>query len=517
MSRLKLVNRRKLVKTIVSKPPETSDYWEYAVSRAWLDEWTNTDSLESMSTSLERPIQELTMSSVDQENRYLSESIFRMLASWFGVHPKHLLRRRPIDSGYRNLDPLRDPYGGSHVIADKELDRVPIWVGDLNEMLAADKYKNVFEVFAWDTFGHMKEQVVRCLNLGPKSINSVRLWFGIKTVDSVPIFEPIYDMKLPLITKLIELVPEVKNLMVKRQSQYSPKFMPSDKKVAEVRIPLGEALLEVFSDQIPQLSIGLEELGIEEIHGDDQSYDSGNESIVTLSSVKNEWEDVLTTTVHDHAKHIARSSEDVSKQLVTSARQIVGDKLNEIGEIKADYSKWFADLQEREKAVREKENENNEKEMELQNRLAIFKKGLDDFQRQKKKLIDDMNRIEAQNKISESLVSLNIGGILYTTSLSTLTREENSLFAVMFSGQHALKRQPDGTYFIDRDGMNFRYILNYLRVGGEAIHTIPEDERVVREIVREAKHYQLGRLEDMLQSKLEEMAVRTDGRVMASI
>ena len=48
----------------------------------------------------------------------------------------------------------------------------------------------------------------------------------------------------------------------------------------------------------------------------------------------------------------------------------------------------------------------------------------------------------------------------------------------MFSSRFETKPGEDGSYFIDRDGTHFRYILNYLRTG-ELI--VPNDEIIRRE------------------------------------
>jgi hypothetical protein len=51
-------------------------------------------------------------------------------------------------------------------------------------------------------------------------------------------------------------------------------------------------------------------------------------------------------------------------------------------------------------------------------------------------------------------VTLNVGGSRFTTTVSTL-RSTPSLFSAMFSGRHELRRAPDGSIFIDRDGRHF--------------------------------------------------------------
>lgn len=68
--------------------------------------------------------------------------------------------------------------------------------------------------------------------------------------------------------------------------------------------------------------------------------------------------------------------------------------------------------------------------------------------------------------LSQSLprvIPLNVGGYSFVTTLSTLTKDKDSMLAAMFSGRHELDTDSEGRYFIDRDGTYFKYILNYLR------------------------------------------------------
>lgn len=61
------------------------------------------------------------------------------------------------------------------------------------------------------------------------------------------------------------------------------------------------------------------------------------------------------------------------------------------------------------------------------------------------------------------VVQINVGGHLYTTSLSTLRKYPNSKLAGLFSGQPKLPTDGEGRFFIDRDGCHFRAILEFLR------------------------------------------------------
>jgi len=65
-----------------------------------------------------------------------------------------------------------------------------------------------------------------------------------------------------------------------------------------------------------------------------------------------------------------------------------------------------------------------------------------------------------------------------------------SMLHAMFSRRFDTKPSEDGSYFIDRDGTHFRYILNYLRTGQLIV---PKDEmvRIREELLAEAEFYQV--------------------------
>jgi len=61
-------------------------------------------------------------------------------------------------------------------------------------------------------------------------------------------------------------------------------------------------------------------------------------------------------------------------------------------------------------------------------------------------------------------VKLNVGGVKYETTLTTLTADgDESMLGSMFSGRHALVTNDDGEVFLDRDGTHFGLVLNVLR------------------------------------------------------
>ncbi|CAL1539605.1 unnamed protein product [Lymnaea stagnalis] len=115
----------------------------------------------------------------------------------------------------------------------------------------------------------------------------------------------------------------------------------------------------------------------------------------------------------------------------------------------------------------------------------------EELQTEKERFQMELKRMSELSKIQESRIKLDIGGNLFTTSLLTLTKDPNSMLAAMFSGRHELKTEADGSYFIDRDGTHFRYVLNYLRDGCVKEGTLPMSETMWRELQTEAEFYQL--------------------------
>lgn len=91
-----------------------------------------------------------------------------------------------------------------------------------------------------------------------------------------------------------------------------------------------------------------------------------------------------------------------------------------------------------------------------------------------------------------SVVELNVGGVFYTTALTTLTRETDSHLATIFGEKLSLEKDAKGKYFLDRDGVLFRYVLDFLR--NQAL-VLPEGFRERERLRQEANFYGLAGLE----------------------
>ncbi|KAH3803551.1 uncharacterized protein LOC127835431 [Dreissena polymorpha] len=91
-----------------------------------------------------------------------------------------------------------------------------------------------------------------------------------------------------------------------------------------------------------------------------------------------------------------------------------------------------------------------------------------------------------------NVIELNVGGMLYTTTLSTLRTYEDSMLAAMFSGRHVIHRDKDGRFMIDCDGKIFCHILEFLRFG-----TLPPSD-VSEAVHRHAEYFGLNELSSKL-------------------
>lgn len=111
----------------------------------------------------------------------------------------------------------------------------------------------------------------------------------------------------------------------------------------------------------------------------------------------------------------------------------------------------------------------------------------------------DSNINSNSNSLSDP-VSLNVGGEIYTTTLDTLTRYQDSMLGAMFTGQISTLRDKRGNVFIDRDGKVFRYILNFLR---SSSLDLPEGFSEMRLLRREADFFQIRPLLDEIQRHVE--------------
>uniref|UniRef100_A0A8C5S3U4 Potassium channel tetramerization domain containing 4 n=1 Tax=Laticauda laticaudata TaxID=8630 RepID=A0A8C5S3U4_LATLA len=99
-----------------------------------------------------------------------------------------------------------------------------------------------------------------------------------------------------------------------------------------------------------------------------------------------------------------------------------------------------------------------------------------------------------------SLVTLNIGGYLYVTQRQTLTKYADSFLERVVNGKTLCPSDAEGHFFIDRDGLLFRHVLNFLR-NGELL--LPEGFKENQLLAQEAEFFQLPLLGEAVKARWE--------------
>ncbi len=94
-----------------------------------------------------------------------------------------------------------------------------------------------------------------------------------------------------------------------------------------------------------------------------------------------------------------------------------------------------------------------------------------------------------------NLVRLNVGGVVFLTSKTTL-EHSNSFFSGLMQTD---SRPGDEEIFIDRDPTHFRHILNYMR----GTLTFPLATLEIQELIKEAEFYSLSRLVQLLETECQ--------------
>lgn len=471
------------------------DDWEYAVSKNWLEKWQSVIStnqsadLKSLEdskskTSMKNLMWPLTMDMKDDSrNEYLLQKWWKILVSWYGLDPAHYLKRRPAIPKYMIVQ-------DKSYFPDRLLDFIKISVCMLQNCSDESQLRHL-KVFAWDSLDFIEFQIRKVLNLS--SNMKARLWLCLQEDGTDTFFDLLHEKQMSLISKLTIYLPWITDALDKR-GQSGTKS-------------------DIFKLEKHNITIlfMLEEIGFE---SDQQKFDTqggwkhfacdmdDTDSIVTLTTIHNQWEDLLTESLDQFTQEVGNLAIEKRDHLLKSAKELVTQKLEETEHLRVELEERLKLTQEKEAILEKREQEVSSREDDLNSKLAKFQSSLDAFVGEKKRLESQWQKIEQQNKISDSKVHLNIGGHLYMTSVDTLSQDPESLLAIMFSGKKGLKREPDGSYFFDRDGTHFRHILNYLRDGPMALEALPEDGKILHELLIESEYYKITVMSELIKEKI---------------
>ncbi|CAL2043122.1 unnamed protein product [Caenorhabditis brenneri] len=110
------------------------------------------------------------------------------------------------------------------------------------------------------------------------------------------------------------------------------------------------------------------------------------------------------------------------------------------------------------------------------------------------------------------IVKLNIGGTLFHTTKSTLTKFDG-FFKTVLETDVPVTKDDSGAFFIDRSPKHFDTVLNFMRDGNVELSTC---EKEIKEISKEAQYYLLTGLVELCAKESEAKRIMESLKVMNS-
>jgi hypothetical protein len=138
------------------------------------------------------------------------------------------------------------------------------------------------------------------------------------------------------------------------------------------------------------------------------------------------------------------------------------------------------------------QTEMEEKEVDFEELYIKMKEEKEKLEIENEKLRNQLQSFQ-KSKIGNK-IKLNIGGKLFTTSLSTLTSEKNTFFTSMFGETFNTQPDDDGEFFIDRSPQYFQIILDYLRNPTKELDLSDLNEKQLKEFFYEVDFYSIKSL-----------------------
>ena len=490
-----------------------TDPWEYAVSKTWVAALQKFIEDEGKGDATVPP---LSSSDWDDNNMYVGEKSWVVLASWYGVESQYSFRRRATASHYIRVSGQSPELGAqagsdAYVLTDTKMDFLTARCSLLKDMCAGGKHPFI-SIYFWESLDYIEFQVRCALKVHPEK--SARMWLSLcdDGVDVLLENLSLYDKPNTSVGNVLcEKYPDILHMLERRQTAPVPCYPQATPGGESVK----EDLSQAFVNNLWQLMLCLEVLSptfkeVPAATATDPAVNAVPRQFLQLSldnvfqqeTASSSWDEEMQQLLDDSMSDFSKLVTEQRDKLQTRTEQLLKEARQSYLSQEQQVRKKMEETEAKENQLNAREKELNERDHELNSKLAKFKSMLTEFLTNKDKFEKEASHLAAQNAITASKVELNVGGVRYTTSLSTLTKEEGSMLQVMFSGKHALAPDKDGSYFIDRDGTHFRHVLNFLRDGPASLQSLDGNTRLLSELRAEAEHYQLHRMAETLRVRM---------------
>lgn len=156
----------------------------------------------------------------------------------------------------------------------------------------------------------------------------------------------------------------------------------------------------------------------------------------------------------------ARSKAVIDEEKRKDAERVRDERKRNEMEVQTQLRQIQFEREEARKRLDEERTKRRSEWEEDQRRLSLER---EKFRQQQESFAHEKKRIVDHNAATEVMVELNVGGTPFETARATLAQQPDSFLAGLVSGRHSVNRDKSGRIFIDRDGDQFRSIVNFLR------------------------------------------------------
>ena len=417
-------------KCLEEEGTDNTNNFEYGVSPAWLEKWKKF-------TGQVKPFVPGAINlpgPVEQgplgDQEFINGKLWRHLIYWYGLHPTHELDRKPK----------------KHYTS-----QVKFSVGILSPI--GDLVQRKIKSFTNDeTLGYVECQVRQIL--GVPAHRETRLW--VKQEGDENGYQMLTDRFQDLTTYLKD------QCAIDVYNQEKQKFLS-----LEICNPHGDWPTGFVTPTKGKLDLMYGDITIS---GQFKTVKHDDSTCGNKQHALQEMQGYLDAEIKTYKK-LTETFNVKEKQLVKELNMVIDEQKK---------------LEARQKELQELESKLSDRETCLLKKMEHFKKEKQDYE-------DELQHVIQLNTITQEKITLNVGGKYFTTSLQTLTAIKDTYFASMFGGRYPLEKSLDGSYFIDRDGTCFYYVLEYLRNGELDIKSMIEDGKtgLLKCLLLEADYYNL--------------------------
>ena len=201
----------------------------------------------------------------------------------------------------------------------------------------------------------------------------------------------------------------------------------------------------------------------------------------------------------------AAAMDDYVPRRETELRQMEVEAANEVRRTRKAAETWAADFKRR-----AEEEVASLREIAESERSALVASGSAEAAAMQAAASADAKNIENERAVWEAekqsiaeiqkfdsdVVTINVGGQVFSTYLSTITTgaAADSMLAVLFSGRHSVATDSEGRMFLDQDPVLFADLLTFFR--SPLSFSLPDDRRTAIRLLFLAPEYQVTALFD---------------------